>query len=91
VARIQSLSMARLAAMFRNPFSFLFSGSSHEDRVAAYVIREHERGRALGEILEDPYVRNRCTPQEVKRLLDRPELIRALGDDVVSGVRTERG
>ena len=79
--------MARLAALFRNPFSFLFTRSSHEDRVAAYVIREHERGRALGEILEDPYVRNRCTPQEVKRLLDRPELIRALGDDVVSGVR----
>jgi hypothetical protein len=26
----------------------------------------------------------------VKRLLDRPELIRALGDDVVSGVNTER-
>ncbi len=82
--------MARLAALFRNPFSFLFARSSHEDRVSAYVIREHERGRALGEILDDPYVRNRCTPQEVKRLLDRPELIRALGDDVVSGVRTER-
>jgi hypothetical protein len=82
--------MARLAALFRNPFSFLFTRSSHEDRVAAYVIREHERGRALGEILEDPYVRNRCTPQEVKRLLDRPELIRALGDDVVSRVRTEQ-
>ena len=76
--------MARLAAMFRNPFSFLFSGSSHEDRVAAYVIREHERGRALGEILEDPYVKNRCTPAEVERLLDRPELIRALGDDVAA-------
>jgi hypothetical protein len=82
--------MARLAALFRNPFSFLFTRSSHEDRVAAYVIREHERGRSLGEILDDPYVRNRCTPQEVKRLLDRPELIRALGDDVVSGVRAER-
>jgi hypothetical protein len=83
--------MVRLAALFRNPFSFLFTRSSHEDRVAAYVIREHERGRALGEILDDPYVRNRCSPQEVKRLLDRPELIRALGDDAVAGVRTERG
>jgi hypothetical protein len=82
--------MARLGEIFRNPFSFLFSGSSHEDRVAAYVIREHERGRTLAEILEDPYVRNRCSPQEVKRLLDRPELIRALGDDVVSGVRAEQ-
>ena len=82
--------MARLAEIFRNPFSFLFSGSSHEDRVAAYVIREHERGRSLTEILEDPYVRNRCSQQEVKRLLYRPELIRALGDDIVSGARAEQ-
>jgi hypothetical protein len=36
-------------------------------------------------------VRNRCTPQEVARLLDRPELIRALGDDAVAGVRTNIG
>jgi hypothetical protein len=82
--------MARLAEFFKSPFSFLFTRSSQEDRVAAYVIREHERGRALAEILDDPYVRNRCTPQETERLLDRPELIRALGDDVVSGVRAER-
>jgi len=82
--------MARLGALLRNPFSFLFSGSSHEDRVAAYLIREHERGRSLTEILDDPYVRNRCTPQEQERLLDRPELIRALGDDVVAAARVER-
>jgi hypothetical protein len=76
--------MARLAGLFRNPFSFLFSRSSQEDRVAAYIVREHERGRALAEILEDPYVRNRSTPQERERLLDRPELVRALGDDVIA-------
>ena len=82
--------MLRLASVLRNPFSFLFTRSTKEDRVAAYVIREHERGRALGEILDDPYVRNRCTPQEIERLLDRPELIRALGDDVVSATRAQR-
>ena len=60
--------MARLAGLFRNPFSFLFARSSHQDRVAAYVIREHERGRSLTEILDDPYVRNRCTPEEQARL-----------------------
>jgi hypothetical protein len=80
--------MARLAAFFRNPFSFLFTRSSQMDRVAAYVIREHERGRSLSEILEDPYVRNRSTPEEQARLLDRPELIRALGDDVVTAARS---
>ena len=79
--------MARLATLFKNPFSFLFTRSSQEERVSAYVIREHERGRALSEILEDPYVRNRCSPREIERLRDRPELIRALGDDVVADVR----
>jgi hypothetical protein len=80
--------MARLAALFRNPFSFLFTRSTQLDRVAAYVLREHERGRSLSEILEDPYVRNRSTPEEQARLLDRPELIRALGDDVVTTARS---
>ena len=75
----------------RNPFSFLFTRSSQEDRVAAYLIREHERGRSLSEILDDPYVRNRLAPKERERLLDRPELIRALGDDVVAAARVGRG
>ena len=30
---------------FRNLFSFLFQRSSAEERVASYVIREHDRGR----------------------------------------------
>ncbi len=81
--------MGKLSALFRNPFSFLFTRSSHMDRVAAYVIREHERGRSLDDILEDPYVRNRCTPEERARLLDRPEVIRALGDDTVTAARVD--
>ncbi len=76
--------MGRLADIFRNPFSFLFTRSSQEDRLATYVIREHQRGRALDEILEDPYVRNRAQPQEIARLLDRPEVIRAVGEGTVA-------
>jgi hypothetical protein len=67
-------------AWFRNPFSFLFQRSSGEERVAAYVIREHSRGRPLAEILEDRYVQNRLSPEAQKRLLDRPEVIRAIGE-----------
>ena len=74
--------MGRLAALFRNPFSFLSARSTAEDRVAAYLIREHERGRSLSEILGDPYVKNHLTPNQIDRVLERPELIRALGDDV---------
>jgi len=72
---------------FGDFFRNLFNRSSHVDRVAAYVIREHERGRSLSEVLGDPYVKNRTTPQERERLLDRPEVIRALGDDVVGQAR----
>jgi hypothetical protein len=65
----------------RDLFSFLFARSSAEERVGAYVVREHERGRDLADILQDKYVQNRLAPQQVARLLDRPEVIRALGHE----------
>jgi len=76
--------MGRLSDIVRNPFSFLFTRSSQEDRLAAYLIREHQRGRALDDILDDPYVRNRANPQEISRVLDRPEVIRAVGEGTVA-------
>ena len=72
---------------WRNPFSFLFARASVEDRLAAYVIREHERGRPLAEILEDPYIQNRATPQQRARLLDRPEIVHAIGDTAIHEAR----
>ena len=71
--------MVSVRSFVRNPFSFLFARSSKEERVAAYLIREHERGRRLDEILEDPYVRNRTSENERARILERPEVIDALG------------
>ena len=79
--------MGRLSQFFRNPFAFLFERSSQEDRLAAYVIREHNRGRPLEEILQDRYIVNRCTPSQLQRLLDNPDLIRALGNDTIEAVR----
>jgi len=76
---------------FRNLFSFLFQRSSADERVAAYVIREHERGRDLAEILEDRYVQNRCNPDQRARLLDRPEIIKAIGNDGIATAREEIG
>jgi hypothetical protein len=75
---------SRLSSFLRNPFSFLFARSSQEERLATYVIREHERGRSLDEILNDPYVRNRASQEEVRRLLDRPEVVHALGESTVA-------
>ena len=52
--------------------------------MAEYVIREHQRGRPLHDILDDNYVTNRCSPEQIKRLLDRPEVVHALGDDLIT-------
>ena len=54
------------------------------DSLAAYVIREHRAGRPLQEILDDPYLKNRATDEQRLRLLDRPDVIRAVGEDVAN-------
>ena len=65
---------------FKDMFSFLFQRSTSEDRVAEYVIREHDRGRTLRDILDDKYVVNRLPEQEQRdRLLDRPDVLHAIG------------
>ena len=69
-------------------FSFLFQRSSGEERVAQYVIREHDRGRPLAEIMEDRYVLNRLeSPAQRARLLDRPEIIQAVGGDMAEAAK----
>jgi hypothetical protein len=72
---------------FKNIFSFLFSRGSAEEHVARYVIREHERGRSLTEILEDKYVQNRLTTEQQRRLLDRPEMIQAFSGEVLESAK----
>ena len=71
-------------SFWRNPFSFLFAGKQSEKQVATYVVREHRRGRSLSDILDDPYVRNRCSEQDVARILESPEVIHELGSDIVA-------
>ena len=73
----------------KDMFSFLFQRSSQEERVAQYVIREHDRGRSLQEILEDKYVVNRLqSPDQRARLLDRPEIIQAVGHDMAETAKS---
>ena len=81
--------MAGIRDFLRNPFSFLFTRSQNEDRIGQYVIREHHRGRPLDEILEDNFIKNRCTPAQIARLLDSPEIVRAIGQDVVAQARPQ--
>jgi crotonobetainyl-CoA:carnitine CoA-transferase CaiB-like acyl-CoA transferase len=81
--------VASFSELLRKPFSFLFARSSSEDRLAAYVVREHERGRAVSEILNDPYIQNRASRQQISRVLERPEVIKALGEATAATARAD--
>ncbi len=78
-------------AIFKNLFSFLFQKSSAEEHVARYVIREHDGGRALDEILQDKYVQNRLTPEQQRRLLDRPEIVGAISGEKIEEAKASVG
>jgi hypothetical protein len=87
----------RVRRMGRNPFASLFVRSRREDYLAQYVLREYARGRSLQDVLRDPYVRNRSTPEERARLLERPDVIATIGEQTVAdlklalaGVRADR-
>jgi hypothetical protein len=74
-----------------NPFSFLFAPSKRDQYLAEYVIREHGRGRPLGEVLADPYVRNRSTPEQRARLLERTDVVEAIGSHTVEELKRSLG
>jgi hypothetical protein len=69
---------------FTGVFSFLGSGSQSETRIAQYIIREHRRGRPLAEIVDDHYVTNRLSSEQIGRILERPEVVHAIGEDTIS-------
>jgi hypothetical protein len=73
----------------KSAFSFLSSRTQAEERVAQYVIREHARGRPLSEVIQDHYVTNRLSPEQIKRLLDRPDVLHALGESLVNQAKTK--
>src|ERR1051325_2149410 len=50
-------------------------------RLTAYIVREHQRGRPLSEILADRFVVEHASAAAVARLLEDPRLIERLGDD----------
>ncbi len=53
-----------------------------EERVVDYVIREVRNGRKLTEALQDPYVKNRLSPERLEKVLENPEVMKALEDQI---------
>jgi hypothetical protein len=72
-----------MAFRLRDFVAALFGRSRREQYLEQYVLREHARGRTLDEILNDHYVQNRTSEAERARLLDRPNIVAALGGQPV--------
>jgi hypothetical protein len=70
-----------------NPFSALFAPPRRDQYLAEYLIREHGRGRALEDVLADPYVRNRSTPEQCARLLERADVVEAIGSHTLDELK----
>jgi nucleotide-binding universal stress UspA family protein len=62
-------------------------GSQRADALARYVILEAGKGRDLGVILEDAYVLNHRDRGELEALLDRKDVIDAIGRDATRDLR----
>lgn len=55
-----------------------------EERVVEYVIREVHNGRRLMDVINDPYVRNRLTDEKREEVLQKPEVVDALEQEIKS-------
>jgi hypothetical protein len=53
-----------------------------EERVIEYVIREVHNGRRLMEVVDDPFVRNRLNDERRAQLLENPEVVEALEQEI---------
>lgn len=53
-----------------------------EERVVEYIIREVHNGRRLMEVIEDPYVRNRLSDEKRAQVLENPEIVEALEQEI---------
>ncbi|MCU0309104.1 MAG: hypothetical protein MUE51_15335 [Thermoleophilia bacterium] len=59
------------------------SSSAKHKRLIEYVTRQLNQGRKLDEVLEDPYVTNRLNIVERRALIEEPEIVEAVSDEVL--------
>jgi hypothetical protein len=65
-----------------NPYYFVGKRRYRLARLRCYIIGEHRRGRALAQIVRDPYV-GRCGSEAMLwAALEDPQTLRALEEDV---------
>lgn len=59
-----------------------------EERVIEYVMREVRNGRKLSDVLDDPYVKNRLSEEKVAHVLEDPEVVAVIEEQITEAFRT---
>ena len=68
--------------------SFAPEAMIHE-RIVNYMVREVHRGRKIDDIMSDPFVKNRIDDETVERLLQDPEVIRSIEEELIKAFKEE--
>ncbi|MFL5916160.1 MAG: hypothetical protein ACJ752_11085 [Gaiellaceae bacterium] len=71
------------------PYFFSARRRYREERLLSYIHREHQRGRHLTEILDDPYVQRCGSRGFVWETLRDTSLIELLDEDVRQAIQRE--
>ncbi len=64
--------------------AFSFGKNRKLELGSEHLITEHHKGRSLDEIMKDSYIVNLLSPNQIPKLLERPEVLKAFGDDLVA-------
>jgi hypothetical protein len=64
-----------------------FFRSDRKNLLVEHVLREVRAGRDLGDVMDDPFVRNRADAREQRALLDDKRVTAAVADSVLADLR----
>lgn len=59
-----------------------------EERVVEYIVREVHNGRKLTDVLADPYVKNRLNEEKLAHVLENPQVVAALEEEIAKSFKT---
>jgi hypothetical protein len=63
------------------------SETARHKRLVEYVLRQVRIGRNLSDVLDDPYVTNRLGTFDRLALLEEPEIVEAVSDEILNDLR----
>jgi predicted RNA binding protein with dsRBD fold (UPF0201 family) len=62
-----------------------------EERVLQFIVQEIHAGKGLAEAMKEPYVENNTTPEWRREILERPEIIQAVEEEMEKAFESPPG